>query len=116
MGVGSTAWWEVESEGVTLRDPQTGVTVHGYGGLDYVVKTVDSFRAPNGTGLIVVALIGAEKTRVHVVESLSGWVMDPTLPHVTEGYCPAQHSALHLVSGDIRSQIVKAYGNSGQEC
>lgn len=116
VGVGGTAWWEVEREGVTLRDPRTGVAVHGYGGLDYVVETVDSFRAPSGTGLIVVALVGAEKTPVHVVESLSGWVMNPTLPHVTESYCPARHPALHLGYGDIRSQIVKAYGNSGQEC
>jgi hypothetical protein len=115
VGVGGSAWWQVESEGVTIRDPQTAVSIHGYGGLDFIVKTVDSFRAPSGTGVIVVALIGADKAD-HLIEALSGWVMNPTLPKVTVGYCPAIHPVLHLVYGDLRGEIAKAYGNSGQEC
>ncbi len=115
LGVGGAAWWQVESEGVTIRDPRNGITIHGYGGLDFIVKTVNSFRAPSGTGLIVVALIGADKTD-HLVEALSGWVMNPTLPKVTVGYCPALHPRLHLVYGDLRREIAAAYGNSGEEC
>jgi hypothetical protein len=115
VGVGGSAWWQVESQGVTVRNTHTGVAFHGYGGLDYIVRTVSSFRAPSGTGLIVVAVIGSLR-RYEVTEALSGWVINPTLPKVTVGYCPAREPVLHLVYGDLRAEIAKAYGNSGEEC
>ena len=115
LGVGGPAWWRLETEGVTIRDPRSGVAFHGYGGVEYIVRTVSSFRAPSGTGLIVVAVIDA----IHAdepVEQLSGWVINPTLPKVTVSGCPALHPTLGFVYGDLRGEIAKRYGDSGQQC
>jgi hypothetical protein len=115
VGVGGFAWWQVEAEGVTIRDPRTGTAFHGYGGVDYIIRTVSSFRAPSGTGLVAVAVLGAVRDDMPV-EALTGWIMNPTLPKVTVANCPAQRQTLHLVYGDLRDEIARAYRNSGVQC
>jgi hypothetical protein len=115
VGVGGAIWWAVESEGLTLRDFETGAKIHGYGGAGYIVNTVSSFRAPSTTGLVVVAVIGSIHDDTPVAE-ISGWILNPTLPKVTEANCPARHNMLRLVYGDVEARIARAYGNSGDEC
>jgi hypothetical protein len=112
---GGPIWRRFETQGSTIRDPRTGVAFHGYGGAEYIVKTVSSFRAPSGTGPVVAAVIDAVRAD-KPVEQLSGWIINPTLPKVTVSECPALHPALHLVFGDLRGEIAKQYGDSGQQC
>jgi hypothetical protein len=113
IGVGTEAWWRFEHEGVTLRDLRTGTAIHGYGGIDYVVTTASSFRSPSTTGLVIVGLIGSTGKRLGV-EAVSAWILNPTLTHVTVGECPPQHSLVALTIGEIRQQLLKAFGTPGE--
>jgi hypothetical protein len=114
-GVGGAIWWRFESVGETLDDPRSHIQFHGYGGADYVVRTITSFLAPSTTGLIVVGAVGSRERDDFLVH-LSGEVLKPTLPLVREQGCPALHPFIHPGFGNLQSEILRGFAKSGELC
>jgi hypothetical protein len=114
-GVGGATWWRVESVGATLDDPRSHIQFHGYGGADYIVRTITSFLAPSTTGLIVVGAVGSREQDDFVVR-LSGEVLKPTLPLVREQGCPALHPFIHAGLSSLQSEIARGFGKSAELC
>lgn len=114
-GVGGSTWWRVEANGATLDDVRAHIQVHGYGGADYIIRTITSFLAPSTTAMIVVGAVGSREHDDFVVR-LTGEVLKPTLPRVSEQECPALHPWIHAGLRSLQSEIARGFGRSGELC
>ncbi len=115
IGVGGALWWAFETTGVPLRDPQHGISIDGYGGADFLVEPVTSFRTPGTTAVVVlVVVVGGRDDQV--ITHLSGWILNPSLTPVTTAACPAKNPHVQLTGNDNAEAIRAAYGASWSEC